>query len=73
MMRVTLTIPDELEEALETYAKEQQVRPRLSAVVKDALREYLSQCGASQPRRHLHITPTRQGSGRKDVSLKHDR
>ncbi len=72
MKRVTVTIPDDLEAALERYAQSQAVRPAFAVVVKAALREYLSSRHLA-PAGSLRITPARKSSGRRDVSLAHDR
>jgi Arc/MetJ-type ribon-helix-helix transcriptional regulator len=45
MRRATVTIPDELEEALEVYRREREFPPSLAAVMQAALREYLNQRG----------------------------
>jgi len=44
----------------------------LTAVVQAALREYLSRRGAHPPKKPLRITPAPKGSGRRDVSRRHD-
>lgn len=41
MKRTSVTIPDDLEQALEEYQADLEVSPALSAVVQSALREYL--------------------------------
>lgn len=73
MRRVTITIPDELEQALIEYQHAQDVPPSLTAIVQTALRNYLATrwyIPASGP---LHITPDERGSGRSDISVNHDR
>lgn len=42
MRRATITLPDELEEALEAYRRDQEVPPALTAVARVAIREYLA-------------------------------
>lgn len=42
MRRATITLPDELEEALEAYRRDQEVPPALTAVAQVAIREYLA-------------------------------
>ncbi|MBI3666301.1 MAG: hypothetical protein HY236_08770 [Acidobacteria bacterium] len=73
MKRATITLPDDLDAALETYLREQEVSPALTAVVQIALREYLAGRGYLPPSRPLRITPASKGSGKKDGSLNHDR
>lgn len=45
MKRVTVTIPDELEAALETYRRDAEIPPGISAVMQAALRSYLADRG----------------------------
>jgi hypothetical protein len=42
MRRASVTITDELEKALESYRRDQDIPPRLVDVVQAALKEYLS-------------------------------
>lgn len=42
MRRASVTITDELEKALESYRRDQDIPPRLVDVVQAALREYLA-------------------------------
>lgn len=72
MKRATMTIPDDLEEAVDNYIKSQDAPPALTAVVQAALREYLRERGFLRPYRPLKITPAPRGSGRSDVSQNHD-
>jgi hypothetical protein len=73
MKRATITLNDELERAVDAYLRDQKARPSLTAVVQTALRRYLSEPGYVRPAKRLRITPARRGSGRKDVSERHDR
>jgi hypothetical protein len=41
--------------------------------VQAALREYLARRGAAAPAHPLRITPAKKGSGKSDVSQRHDR
>ena len=41
MKRASVTIPDDLEQALQEYQADLEVSPALSAVMQSALREYL--------------------------------
>jgi hypothetical protein len=45
MRRATVTIPEELEGALESYRRDLELTPSLAAVMQAALKEYLSQRG----------------------------
>jgi len=74
MKRATVTIPDDLEKAVDNYVRAQEAPPPLTAVVQAALREYLAERGfLKSTTRPLRITPARKGSGRHDVSEAHDR
>ena len=73
MKRATVTIPDDLAEAMESYVRAQEAPPALTAVVQAALRQYLTDRGYLRARRPLRIKPARRGSGRRDVSQAHDR
>lgn len=72
MKRATITIPDDVEAALDVFVKRQEVPPLLTAVVQSALREYLARRGFTPPAKPFHITPAKKGSGKRDVSLRHD-
>jgi Arc/MetJ-type ribon-helix-helix transcriptional regulator len=73
MKRATVTIPDDLAEAVEGFVRAQDAAPPLTAVMQAALREFLTDRGYLRTRRSLRITPARRGSGRSDVSQAHDR
>ena len=73
MKRATVTIPDDLAEAVENYVRDQEVPPALTAIVQSALRQFLIERGCMGRRRPLHITPAKRGSGFRDVSQNHDR
>jgi metal-responsive CopG/Arc/MetJ family transcriptional regulator len=78
MKRATITIPDDLEAELDSYLKTQDVAPSLTGLVEVALRRYLQEkkLDSRQYRpaqRPLRITPAEKGSGRRDVSIEHDR
>ena len=55
MRRTTITIPDELERAIEKYRRDLEVPPALAAVVQTALREYLAERG--------YLAEDRDGAG----------
>lgn len=73
MKRATMTLPDDLAEAVETYQQSQEAPPSLTTVVQTALRHYLGERGFLRKHGALEITPARKGSGRRDVSQEHDR
>jgi len=72
MKRASMTLPDDLAEAVDSYRRAQEAPPALTAVVQAALREYLRERGFLRPYRPLKITPAPRGSGRRDVSENHD-
>jgi hypothetical protein len=71
MKRATVTLPDDLAEAVEKYTEAQNVPPALTAVVQVALREYLQERGFLRTYRPLKLEPL-GSSGRSDVSINHD-
>jgi hypothetical protein len=73
MKCATVTIPDDLAEAMESYVRAQDAPPALTAVVQAALRQYLTDRGYLRARAPLQISTARRGSGRRDVSQAHDR
>jgi len=73
MKRATMTLPDDLAEAMENYQQAQEAPPSLTTVVQAALRQYLGERGFLRTRRPLQITPAQKGSGDHDVSQQHDR
>ena len=75
MKRATITLPDDLQGALEAYQRSQDVPLPFTAVTQAALREYLERRGflSSTPARKFRITTAEKGSGAKDVSAEHDR
>ena len=73
MKRATVTLDEDLGGAVQAYVDRQDMPPTFTALVQAALREYLSRRGAGPPPAKLRITPARKGSGKRDVSLHHDR
>jgi hypothetical protein len=73
MKRATITVPTELEEAIERYVQDQEAPLALTAIVQAALREYLTDRGYLGERRVLRIQPWESGSGKSDISIEHDR
>jgi hypothetical protein len=71
MKRASVTLPDDLAEAVEKYTQSQNVTPALTAVVQAALREYLQERGFLRTYRPLKLEPL-GNSGRSDVSVNHD-
>ena len=72
MKRATVTLPDDLAEAVDNYLHAQEAPPALTTVVQAALREYLSERGFLRKRKSLRIRPAKHGSGRSDISENHD-
>ncbi|MGO9515426.1 MAG: hypothetical protein ACLPND_00115 [Candidatus Korobacteraceae bacterium] len=73
MKRATVTIPDDLADAIEHYVRDQEAHPPLTAVVQAALRQYLALRGYLRPGTPFRLTPARRGSGHRDISQNHDR
>ncbi len=72
MKRATITLPDDIEQALEQFLAEQVVPVQLTAVVQSAVREYLGERGYLPSPSALRIRPAERGSGKDDVSVSHD-
>ena len=72
MRRATVTISDEIEANLAAYLRQQEVSPPLTAIMQGALQEFLSRRGFTPGARKLRVTPAKNGSGAKDVSVDHD-
>jgi hypothetical protein len=72
MKRATITLPDDLEQALERFVDEQAIPVQLTAVVQTAVREYLGGRGYLPSTSKLRIRPAKRGSGQEDVSVSHD-
>jgi metal-responsive CopG/Arc/MetJ family transcriptional regulator len=73
MKRATITLPDDIEQALERFVDEQEVPVQLTAVVQAAVREYLGERGYMRTSSALRIRPAKRGSGQNDGSVSHDR
>jgi len=73
MRRATITIGDDLEAQLDSWMRQQDAAPPLTAVVQSALKEFLALRGFATAPRKLRITPSKKGSGSHDVSIAHDR
>ena len=72
MRKGTITIGGDLETALNNYIRQQEIPPVLNSVVQAALRDYLGRRALAIPSKPLRITPARKGSGKEDVSRRHD-
>ncbi len=73
MKQATISMPDDLREALDEYLRDQDNSSNLAAVAQTALREYLAERGYLPRARALRITPAAHGSGSEDGSIDHDR
>ncbi len=79
MKRITVTLPDDLEGALETYLASQGAPPSLTTLTQTALREYL-QANKLRERAYrpaqkpfeLRPLDEEDDNGEADVSLNHD-
>ena len=71
MKRATMTLPDDLAQAVDDYVRAQEAPPALTAVMQAALREYLRERGYLREYQPLKIRPKGK-SGRSDVSENHD-
>jgi hypothetical protein len=72
MKRATITLPDDLADAVDNYLEGQDAPPALTTLMQAALRDYLRERGFLRARRTLKIRPAKRGSGRRDVSQNHD-
>ena len=73
MRRATITVSADLEDALAAYIRDQEAAPSLTAVVQTALRNFLSERGYLSPSRPFRITAAPKPSGKRDVSVNHDK
>lgn len=73
MRRATITLTDEIEDALEAYREAQDVQLSTTAITQAALREFLTQRGFLRTRRTFWLTPAEHGSGDSHASRDHDR
>ena len=72
MRRATITLPDDLEAAIEAFQRDQSAMPSLAAVTQAALRDFLMQRGYLPSKRVLHITPFDPEDPDPTVSIEHD-
>jgi hypothetical protein len=71
MKRATITLQEDLAEAVERYRRAQDVPPALTTVVQAALRQYLKERSYLRRYRRLKLEPVGR-SGRSDVSVNRD-
>lgn len=73
MRRATVTLTDELEQALDAYIEKQPVTPTLTAVVQAALRDFLAAQSSDDQPKKFWLTPAEIGSGDPHASRDHNR
>lgn len=73
MRRITITLNDEVEAALDAFLADQEARPTATATVQAALQNFLARRGYMSPRQPLRITPAYPGSGDPHGSRDHDK
>ena len=73
MMRATIEIDEEMDEALAAYGRERGVADDLETVVPAALRELHEGRGFLMPFRPFRVTPLHRDDGPTDVSINHDK
>lgn len=74
MKRATVTIPDDIDSALDAYLEQQNVDQPLTSVVQAALREFLAGRGflPKPSKKPFGLTPAPRGSDQGDTSIHHD-
>jgi hypothetical protein len=72
MRRATITLSDDIAEAVDEYLRAQEAPPALTTVVQAAMRQYLSERGFLRTYKPLKIRPAKTGSGSSDGSVNHD-
>ena len=72
MKRVTVSLPDDLAKGLDRYLSSQESPLTLPTVLQAALRLYLAERGFLRTGRTLVISAASTGSGRSDISQRHD-
>lgn len=72
MKRATITLPDDLEQALERFVQAQAAPVQLTAVAQTAVRAYLGERGYLKRSSPLRIRVAEHGSGQNDISISHD-
>jgi hypothetical protein len=72
MRRATITLPDDLEQAVDAFIDAQPASPSLTPVTQAALREYLAARGYLTTRKVLRIRPAKHPGGDPRASIEHD-
>ena len=72
MKSASVTIPDDLAEALAAYGRDMGLDADVEAAVSSALREVLIDRGYTLPFRPVRITPLHREKGPTAVSINHD-
>jgi len=73
MTQTTVSIPEDLDEALAAYGRDRGLGTDLDAAVAAALRDALTDRGYLLPFRPFRVTTLHRTSGPTDVSQDHDR
>lgn len=78
MKRVTVTLPDALEEELDGYLRKHDAPPNVSTVLQIALRQFLCSQGLREREYRsgtgvLNLPVAEEGSGKSDISVSHDK
>lgn len=79
MQRVTITMPDDLMVEIDAYRQREGSSDQLELVVEDVLRRFLMKSDKWGGREYrppsgpLRIRPAEVGSGKRDISIEHDR
>jgi len=73
MKHATITIPNDLVDALTAYGRDREVTGDLDALVEAALLDFLTERGYLEPFRPFHITPIHHDGEETDISINHDR
>ena len=69
---VTIHLPGDLADAIDTYLAQQQAPSSLTALVQAARQRYLAERSCLRMGRTLSITPAGKCSGFSDISQRHD-
>jgi len=73
MKSASVTIPDDLAEALAAYGRDQGLPTEAEALIEAALRQLLAGHGYLATFRPFHITPIEHDGEETDISINHDR
>lgn len=72
MRRVTVSLDDDLEDAVVRFQRDQDVPPTLNAMAQVAMRDFLASRGYLRSKKRFYIAPMVPGSGFTDTSINHD-